>query len=36
MLLLVGILLLSPEHILTKTDVITNACENWHNLRGRE
>lgn len=36
MLLLVGILLPSPEHIFTETDVITNALENGGDLRGRE
>lgn len=33
MLLLVGILLPSPEHIFTETDVITNACENGGSKR---
>lgn len=32
----VGILLLSPEDLLTDTDVIAKACENGGGLRGRE
>lgn len=35
-LLLVGISLPSSEHILTETDIITNACENGCDLRARE